>query len=162
MADKQCHPSSLCQSWHRHALLAAERPRGFPSWGCYCTRACWHACVGSDQPSLTTVLCATRKEGTGITEPTDKAFLTTVYKGPFIPTVPKIATGCNHEMNTRLWILFNHCLLAQTRKQCPAVASSPIVLVLNSAIKCWPFLSHPILVPSFLKVFGSLEILWEI
>lgn len=77
-----------------------------------------------------------KKRGLALLKPTDKAFLTTVYKRPFIPTVPKIATGCNHEMNTCLWILFNHCLLAQTRKQCPPVASSPIVLGLNSAIKC--------------------------
>lgn len=160
MADKQSQPSSQCQSWHRHALAAAQHR--VPSPGCYCTPACWHVCAASDHPSPTTGLCATRKEGTGITETHRQGILTTLYKEPFIPTVPKIATGCNHEMNTWLWILLNHCLLAQTRKQCPAVASSPIVPVLNPAIKCWPFLSHPVLGPSFLKAFQCLKISWEI
>lgn len=115
-------------------------------------------------PVLSPQQCSvpSEKKGLALLNPTDKAFLTMVYKGPFIHTVPKIATGCNHEMNTRLWIPLNCCLLTRTRNQCPAVASSPVVLVLSSVIKCWPFLSHLVLVPSFLQIFRILEILWEV
>lgn len=163
MADKQSHPSSLCQCWHQHTHWQQQST----------STVSLHEGIISHKRAGTCVLVLTilpsqqcsvppEKKGLALLKPTDNAFLTTVYKGPFIPTVPKIAIGCNHEMNTWLWIPLNHCLLTQTRNQCPAVASSPVVLVLNSAIKCWLFLSHPALVPSFLKVLRSSEILREI
>lgn len=85
------------------------------------------------------------KKGLALLYPTNKAFLTMVYKGPFIPTVPKIDTGWDYEMNRR-----------------PAVVSSLVVLTLSSGIQCWTFLSHLILVPLFLQIFTSLEIMWEV
>lgn len=102
------------------------------------------------------------KKGLALLYPTNKAFLTMVYKGPFIPTVPKIDTGWDYEMNTWLWIPLNHCLLTGTRNRRPAVASSLVVLTLSSGIQCWTFLSHLILVPLFLQIFTSLKIMWEV
>lgn len=158
MADKQSHPSFLCQCWHQHthwqqqSTSTVSLHEGIIS----CERAGTCVLILIILPSQQCFV-PLEKKGLALLKPTDKAFLTTVHKGPFIPTVPKIAIGRNHELNTWLWIPLNHCLLTQTRNQCPAVASSPVVLVLNSAVKCWLFLSHPVLVPSFLKVFRSLE-----
>lgn len=112
----------------------------FLSLASYFMQVCCKACVKSACPPPQPH-SATRKEGAGITEPPDKALLTTIYKSPFIHPVPKIASWCNHELNTRLWIPFLH--LQETK--CPLVTSSPSALILCSAIKCWPFLSHSIL-----------------
>lgn len=111
----------------------------FLSLASYFMQVCCKACVKSACPPPQPH-SATRK-GAGITEPSDKALLTTIYKSPFIPPIPKIASWCNHELNIRLWIPFLH--LQETK--CPLVTSSPSALVLCSAIECWPFPSHSIL-----------------
>lgn len=84
-----------------------------------------------------------KKEGLALLNPVDKAFLTTVHKGPFIPPIPKIATGCDHEMNTQLWIPLKHCLLTRTSflTHCPHSPFGNQVLTLSVPLDMGPFIS---------------------
>lgn len=131
MADKQSHPSSLCQCWHQHTHWQQQST----------STVSLHEGIISHKRAGTCVLVLTilpsqqcsvppEKKGLALLKPTDNAFLTTVYKGPFIPTVPKIAIGCNHEMNTWLWIPLNHCLL--TRQETSVQQLHPRLLSLFS------------------------------
>lgn len=99
-------PTRHIADTNAHWQQRSVSKNNFLSLASWFMQVCWRRMSGLRV--LPPQLCSVppEKKELALLSPPDKALLTTVYKRPFIPTVPKIATRCGHEMNTRLWIPF--------------------------------------------------------